>query len=285
MTKFENSKPTLILGGKGKTGRRVAERLQTLGKAVLVASRSTTPRFDWNDSDTWADLLAGAGSVYITYQPDLAAPGAVEAVGRFVRMALEAGVRRLVLLSGRGEEEAQRAEQTLIDSGADWTIVRAGWFAQNFSENFLMDGILAGQIALPATSTKEPFVDADDIADVVVEALLDDSHIGQLYEVTGPRLMTFADAITEIGAACGRDIRFVEVSSEEYETVLKHHQLPEDLVWLIMYLFTTVLDGRNEHLTDGVQRALGRPPSNFVGAIAFATAFLAPALSPRPSAV
>jgi uncharacterized protein YbjT (DUF2867 family) len=263
MTKFENSKPTLILGGKGKTGRRVAERLQTLGKAVLVASRSTTPRFDWNDSDTWADLLAGAGSVYITYQPDLAAPGAVEAVGRFVRMALEAGVRRLVLLSGRGEEEAQRAEQTLIDSGGDWTIVRAGWFAQNFSENFLMDGILAGQIALPATSTKEPFVDADDIADVVVEALLDDSHIGQLYEVTGPRLMTFADAITEIGAACGRDIRFVEVSSEEYETVLKHHQLPEDLVWLIMYLFTTVLDGRNEHLTDGVQRALGRPPRDF----------------------
>jgi uncharacterized protein YbjT (DUF2867 family) len=263
MTKFENSKPTLILGGKGKTGRRVAERLQTLGKGVLVASRSTIPRFDWNDSNTWADLLAGAGSVYITYQPDLAVPGAVEAVGRFVRMALEAGVRRLVLLSGRGEEEAQRAEQTLIDSGADWTIVRAGWFAQNFSENFLMDGILAGHIALPATSTKEPFVDADDIADVVVEALLNDSHIGQLYEVTGPRLMTFADAITEIGAACRRDIRFVEVSSEEYETVLKQHQLPEDLVWLIMYLFTTVLDGRNEHLTDGVQRALGRPPRDF----------------------
>jgi uncharacterized protein YbjT (DUF2867 family) len=178
-------------------------------------------------------------------------------------MALQAGVRRLVLLSGRGEEEAQRAEQTLMDSGADWTIVRAGWFAQNFSENVLMDGILAGQIALPATSTKEPFVDADDIADVVVEALLDDSHIGQLYEVTGPRLMTFADAITEIGVACGRDIRFVEVSSEEYETLLKRHQLPEKLVWLIMYLFTTVLDGRNEHLTDGVQRALGRPPRDF----------------------
>lgn len=263
MTKIENSKPTLILGGKGKTGRRVAERLQTLGKGVLVASRSTTPRFDWNDSNTWADLLAGAGSVYITYQPDLAVPGAVETVDRFVQMALEAGVRRLVLLSGRGEEEAQRAEQTLMDSGADWTIVRAGWFAQNFSENFLMDGILAGQIALPASSTKEPFVDADDIADVVVEALIDDSHIGQLYEVTGPRLMSFADAIMEIGAACGRDIRLVEVSSEEYETVLKQHQLPEDLVWLIMYLFTTVLDGRNEHLTDGVQRALGRPPRDF----------------------
>ena len=263
MKKFENSKPVLVLGGMGKTGRRVVERLQKLGKDVLVASRSTTPRFDWNDSDTWADVLSGVGSVYITYQPDLAVPGAVEAIRNFTNMSLAAGVRRLVLLSGRGEAEAQRAEQVLQDSGADWTIVRAGWFAQNFSENFLMDGVLAGKISLPASSTKEPFVDADDIADVVVAALTNDSHIGQLYEVTGPRLMTFAEAIKEIGMACDRDIEFVTVSSEDYEILLKQHQLPDDLVWLIMYLFTTVFDGRNEHLSDGVQRALGRAPKDF----------------------
>ncbi len=241
----------------------MVERLQNRGREVLVASRSTVPSFDWNDSDTWGDVLQGVESVYITYQPDLAVPGAVEAVSHFAELALEAGTRRLVLLSGRGEEKAQRAEQVLQDSGADWTIVRAGWFAQNFSENFLMDGVLAGQVALPASTTKEPFVDADDIADVVVEALMDDRHIGKLYEVTGPRLMTFADAVKEIGAACGRDIRFLEVSAEEYKTLLEEHQLPDDFVWLIMYLFTTVLDGRNEHLNDGVQRALGRAPKDF----------------------
>lgn len=263
MNDAENEKPVLVLGGKGKTGRRVVERLQSRGRDVLAASRSTVPSFDWNDRETWADVLQGVGSVYITYQPDLAVPGAVEAVSHFVELALEAGVRRLVLLSGRGEEEAQRAEQVLRDSGADWTIVRAGWFSQNFSENFLVDGVLAGEVVLPASTAKEPFVDADDIADVVVEALMDDRHIGQLYEVTGPRLMTFADAIKEIGSACGRDIQFVEVSAEAYKTLLEEHQLPDDFIWLIMYLFTTVLDGRNEHLNDGVQRALGRAPRDF----------------------
>lgn len=263
MKTFDNLKPVLVLGGNGKTGRRVVERLLSRGREVVVASRSTTPRFDWNDFETWAEVLRNVSSVYITYQPDLAVPGAVDAVRHFTQTALAAGVRRLVLLSGRGEEEAQRAEQALKDSGADWTIVRAGWFAQNFSENFLMDGVLAGQIALPASHTKEPFVDADDIADVVAEALLDDQHIGQLYEVTGPRLMTFAEAIHEIAAARGRDIQLIEVSPAEYEALLKQHHLPDDLVWLIMYLFTTVLDGRNEHLTDGVQRALGRAPKDF----------------------
>lgn len=263
MNDVRNMKPVLVLGGKGKTGRRVVERLGRRGREAVVASRSTVPAFDWNDSDGWADVLRGAGSVYITYQPDLAVPGAVEAVRHFAELALAAGVRRMVLLSGRGEEEAQRAEQVLRDSGADWTIVRAGWFAQNFSENFLMDGVLAGQVVLPASAAREPFVDADDIADVVVEALMDDRHIGQLYEVTGPRLMTFADAVDEIGAACGRDIRLVEVSAGAYKALLEEHQLPDDLVRLIMYLFTTVLDGRNEHLNDGVQRALGRGPKDF----------------------
>lgn len=263
MNNSETSKPVLILGGNGKTGRRVAERLENLGQEVLMASRSTTPAFDWTDTKTWADILPGVGAIYITFQPDLAVPGAVETVGRFIDQALAAGIKRLVLLSGRGEEEAQRTEQLLQQSGADWTIVRAGWFAQNFSENFLLDGILAGQIALPASETKEPFVDADDIADVVVEALMDKSHIGQLYEVTGPRLLTFAEAIQQISQASGRDIEFLEVEPEEYRALLQQHQLPEELIWLIMYLFTTVLDGRNEYLTDGVWRALGREPKDF----------------------
>jgi len=267
MSEFENAEsvpmPVLVLGGKGKTGRRVVERLRARGQQVVVASRSTVPSFDWNDPDTWGPVLEGVGAVYITYQPDLAVPGAVEAVRDFAALALKADVHRLVLLSGRGEEEAQRAERVLQDSGADWTIVRAGWFAQNFSENFLLDGVLAGEVALPTSVIREPFVDAGDIADVVVAALTEERHIGQIYEVTGPRLLSFADAIGEIAKASGRDIRFTEVPAESYKAYLEEAELPDDFVWLIMYLFTTVLDGRNEHLNDGVQRALGRPPKDF----------------------
>ena len=257
------NKPVLIIGGNGKTGRRVADRLQAHGREVRAVSRSTPLPFDWNDRTTWAAALQGVGAAYITYQPDLAVPGAVDAIKHFVDLALAADVRRLVLLSGRGEAEAQRAEQVLQASGADWTVVRAGWFSQNFSENFLMEGVLAGEVVMPAISAKEPFIDADDIAEVVVEALTNDRHIGQLYEVTGSRLMTFADAVSEVAAASGRDIKFIEVTADDYREMLEAHDLPEDMVWLIMYLFTNVMDGRNEYVSDGVHQALNRAPRDF----------------------
>ena len=257
------TKATLVLGGTGKTGRRVAKRLRARGLPVRIGSRSAEPRFDWNDAATWASVLQGVGAVYITYQPDLAVPGAVEAVWSFTKAALEAGVRRMVLLSGRGEEEAQRAEQALQDTDADWTIVRATWFAQNFSEGFLLDAVLAGEVALPAGEVGEPFVDADDIADVAVAALTEEGHVGQLYEVTGPRLLTLAQAVEEIARTASREIRFVPISMKQFTSLLTEQDVPADLVWLLTYLLTEVLDGRNAHLTDGVQRALGREPRDF----------------------
>lgn len=257
------TKATLVLGGTGKTGRRVAKRLRARGLPVRIGSRSAEPRFDWNDAATWASVLQGVGAVYITYQPDLAVPGAVEAVWSFTKAALEVGVRRMVLLSGRGEEEAQRAEQALQDTDADWTIVRATWFAQNFSEGFLLDAVLAGMVALPAGDVGEPFVDVDDIADVAVAALTEDGHVGQLYEVTGPRLLTLAQAVEEIAWAAGREIRYVPVSMKQFTSLLTEQDVPADLVWLLTYLLTEVLDGRNAHLTDGIQRALGREPRDF----------------------
>ncbi|MCI0793242.1 MAG: NAD(P)H-binding protein [Chloroflexi bacterium] len=257
------TKATLVLGGTGKTGRRVAKRLRARGLPVRIGSRSAEPRFDWNDAATWASVLQGVGAVYITYQPDLAVPGAVEAVWSFTKAALEVGVRRMVLLSGRGEEEAQRAEQALKDTDADWTIVRATWFAQNFSEGFLLDAVLAGMVALPAGDVGEPFVDVDDIADVAVAALTEDGHVGQLYEVTGPRLLTLAQAVEEIARAAGREIRYVPVSMKQFTSLLTEQDVPADLVWLLTYLLTEVLDGRNAHLTDGIQRALGREPRDF----------------------
>ncbi len=263
MNDMQNTKPILVLGGTGKTGGRVAQKLWDRGVAVRIGSRSAEPCFDWDDKATWAPALDGVSAVYIAYYPDLAVPGALEAVGSFTETALAAGVRRIVLLSGRGEEEAQRAEQALQESGADWTIVRASWFAQNYSESFLLDAVLAGEIALPSNGVTEPFIDADDIAEVAVAALTDESHIGQLYEVTGPRLMSFADAAGEIAKASGRAIGSSEIPAEDYAAQLKTFGVPPEVASLVMYLFTTVLDGRNEFVADGVERALGRAPQDF----------------------
>jgi uncharacterized protein YbjT (DUF2867 family) len=256
---------TLVVGGTGKTGRRVAERLAARGQRIRLGSRGALPPFDWDEPATWEPALQGADAVYLTFAPDLAIPGAVAAVRDFVDLAEASGVRSLVLLSGRGEEEARQAERVVAGSRLAWTIVRASWFAQNFSENFFRDGVLAGELVLPAGNVGEPFIDADDIADVAVAALTEKGHAGQIYEVTGPRLLTFAQATAEIAAATGREIRYEQVSPEAYTAALEAQDVPSDVIWLVNYLFTTVLDGRNAHLADGVQRALGRAPRDFAG--------------------
>jgi uncharacterized protein YbjT (DUF2867 family) len=251
---------TLVIGGTGKTGKRVAQRLRDRGVDVRIGSR---PAFDWNEPSTWGGALDGVDRAYVTFYPDLALPGAAEIIGAFAETAAQRGVKRLVLLSGRGEPEAQRAEQALMAAGTEYTIVRCSWFAQNFSEAFLREAVVAGEIAVPARPVPEPFVDVEDIADVATAALLDDGHDGQVYELTGPRGLTFDEAAAEISAATGRPLRFVRVPAEDFKAGLLEAGVPAEEAELVTALFDEVLDGRNTRPQDGVQRALGRAPRDF----------------------
>lgn len=258
-----SNKPILVLGGTGNSGRRIVERLRSRGLSVRVGSRSANPPFDWAREDTWDDALTGVSSIYISYAPDLAIPGAKDAIAALVWRAKLHGVKRLVLLSGRGEAEAQACEKIVQDSGLEWTIVRASWFAQNFSEGAFADMVPSGIIALPGGDTPEPFVDLDDVADVALAALTEEGHGGEVYEVTGPRLMTLHDVARDLAHATGHPVRYVDVPHDEFIGQLADTGAPEAIVWLLDYLFSTVLDGRNASLADGVQRALGRPPRDF----------------------
>jgi uncharacterized protein YbjT (DUF2867 family) len=253
----------LVSGGTGKTGSRVAAQLTEKGWPVRIGSRAADPSFDWEDKTTWEAALQGVDAVYLSYHPDLAIPGAVATVDAFTQTAVKKGVRKIVLLSGRGEKEAQACEHIVMNSGIQWTIVRCAWFNQNFSEGYLLDPLLAGHVALPAGNVAEPFVDVEDIADVAVAALTTDDHNGQVYELTGPRLMTFEEAIQEIAQAAGRPIQYEAIPVEAYKAMLIEYNIPDDFIWLVTYLFTEVLDGRNASLNDGVQRALGRAPRDF----------------------
>ncbi|HEV7305672.1 NAD(P)H-binding protein [Ensifer sp.] len=258
-----SQKITLVLGGTGKTGRRVAERLRERGVAVRIGARSAMPSFDWTDEATWAPVLENVDRIYVCFQPDLAVPGSVEIIRRFSNLAIGVGIKRMVLLSGRGEDEAEAAEHALQASGAECTIIQASWFFENFDEGFLADGVLNGSVFLPADDVTEPFVSCDDIADVAVEALLDDRHVGKVYSLTGPRLMTFADAVAEIAAAANRPISYQAIPIADFAAHLKADGVPDDYVDLIRYLFTSVLDGRNSNLTSDVEHVLGRRPRDF----------------------
>ncbi|MBP0485190.1 NAD(P)H-binding protein [Sagittula salina] len=254
--------PILVIGATGKTGRRVASRLEARGLPVRRGSRSSATPFDWEAPETWAPALRGARATYITYFPDLAFPGAVEKLESLCETARDVGVEHLVLLSGRGEHQARLGEDVVRNSGLDFTIVRAAWFAQNFSEGYLRDPVLAGVLPMPGGNIAEPIMDIDDIADVAVAALTEEGHKDQLYEVTGPRLMSFADMAGELSRATGREIRHVPISFEEF-----HANVAQAGGTFVADVFTAIaretLDGRNAHTANGVMRALGRGPRDF----------------------
>jgi uncharacterized protein YbjT (DUF2867 family) len=258
-------RPILVIGGTGKTGRRVAEGLAARGVPVRLGSRSGTPPFSWEDSATWGPALAGTRAAYL-FVPDLILPGAadtVDAVAAVAKEAREAGVEHLVLLSGRGEEVAELSEQALQDSGVPWTVVRCAFFAQNFSEGYLLDAVLEGTVAFPGGDTAEPFVDLDDVAAVAVAALTEPGHAGRVYELTGPELLTWADAAAEIAAASGREVGYQPVGVDDYTAVMREEGYPEHLVETLAEVFAVLLDGHNAYVTDGVRQALGRPPRSF----------------------
>ena len=254
----------LVIGGTGKTGRKVAQKLIAKGHEVRIGSRSATPAFDWHQPEGWDKALEGMEAVYITYQPDLAVPGALEAIEELTKKAKRSGVKKLVLLSGKGESEAELCEQVVVNSGIDYTIVRASWFNQNFSESFFLEPILSGHLAMPKPEVKVPYVDTDDISEVVVAAFIDQRHNGKFYEVTGPRLLTFKDIAQEISLATGRDIQYEPISMEAYNSMLKEVGLPEDYIWLMNYLFEEVLDNElNSVVSHDVEKVLGRKAKDF----------------------
>lgn len=257
------NEPILVIGSSGKTGSRVVQRLQNLGLSTRGVSRSTHPAFSWIDPDTWREALSGVQSAYVTFFPDLAIPASEQIIGDFVDVAKECGLKHLVLLSGRGEKGAEVAENTVIDSGLTWNVVRANWFMQNFSEGFMIEGVLNRELMLPAADVAEPFVDVDDIADVAVATLTQPRLHNRLFEVSGPRALTFAQCAAEISEATGYNVKFTQITIGDFLDDLKKQGQPNEVLWLMKELFTVVFDGRNSVPTHGVEEALDRPATDF----------------------
>jgi uncharacterized protein YbjT (DUF2867 family) len=189
-----------------------------------------------------------------------------------------------VLLSGRGEEKAEACEKVLMASGLDWTILRASFFNQNFSEGYLLDAVRAGEVMLPAGDVGEPFSDTEDIADVAATVLTADGHVGEVYELTGPRALTFAEATATIAEATGREIAYTRIPPEDFAAGLAADGVPPDIIDVLVDLFGTVLDGRNAAVGDGVERVLGRPARDFAdyARVTAATGVWTPTDQPNP---
>jgi uncharacterized protein YbjT (DUF2867 family) len=254
----------LVIGGTGKTGSRVVERLNESGHQVRIGSRKSNPAFDWDDPASYTLALKGMDRAFIVYYPDLAVPGARKAIEKLTEAALKEGLEKVVLLSGKGEQEAEACEQIVVDSGLNYTLVRASWFNQNFSEGAFLEPVLAGQVALPMQDAEIPFVDADDIADVVAKVLVDDTYNGQTITVTGPRKMTWSEVVAAMANGIGKEIKYVPITIDAFKGGMKAAGLPDSYVWLFGYLFEEVLGNpENQEVSDDVERVLGRKATDF----------------------
>ena len=254
----------LVIGGTGKTGRRVVENLTERGHNVRIGTRQNNPKFDWDDPSTFAPALKGMDRAYIVFYPDLAVPGAKEAIAALTEAALKEGLEKVVLLSGKGETEAEACEEIVANSGLNYTLVRASWFNQNFSQGAFADYILAGHMALPMPEASVPFVDTTDIADVVTEVLLDDTYNGETLTVTGPKKITFSEVAEIISGKLGRTIQYQPISMEEFKDGLTQAGVPDSFIWLLGYLFTEVLGhSENQTVSNDVERVLNRQPISF----------------------
>lgn len=254
----------LVIGGTGKTGRRVVNNLTQQGHNVRIGTRSQSPAFDWEDPSTFSQALKGMDRAYIVYYPDLAVPGSKEAITALTEAALKEGLEKVVLLSGKGETEAEACEQIVANSGLNYTLVRASWFNQNFSEGAFLEFVLEGMVALPMPEAEIPFVDVDDIADVVTEVLLNDSYNGQTITVTGPEKLRFRELVEKMAQGIGRDIRYIPITIEEFKEGMKAAGLPDSYVWLFGYLFQEVLGNpENQEVSYDLEKVLGRKAISF----------------------
>jgi uncharacterized protein YbjT (DUF2867 family) len=255
----------LVIGATGKSGRRVYQQLCELlpPAKVKAAGRLSESYFDWENRQSWSLALQGISHVYLNYFPDLAVPKAASDIQAFCDLANQQKVKHITLLSGRGEPAAKTCEDILINSGLSWTIVRASWFNQNFSDGFFKTFIELGQINLPVDSVKEPFIDVDDIAEIVTQSIIDTRHKNTLYEVTGPELLTFNDIADQLTDVLDKAVTFSFITPTEFSASMSAINVPEEVISMLNFLFTEVLDGRNQYITNGVEQALGRKPKSF----------------------
>jgi uncharacterized protein YbjT (DUF2867 family) len=263
----------LVLGATGKTGRRLVPRLIDRGVDVRAASRQPGDGrtiFDWNRPGTYVPALAGVNAVYLI-GPELVEDPS-DAVGPFLDLAARAGVTRLVLLSSLGvqfphedpESGRRKLERQVMASGMNWTILRPTGFAQNFSEGFLLPGIIEADTVVTATGDGGvAFVDADDIAAVAAAALTEGSHAGAVYPITGPQALTFAEAAAIISEVAGRTVRHQPISSDEMGHVLSGAGVPADYAAMLLRDMEAVGEGAGALVTDVVADVSERPATSF----------------------
>ena len=268
---MSNNRPTaLILGGTGRTGSLLAGKLAPRGIAARTASRrGADVRFDWDDPATHAEALADVDRLYLV-TPVLRVRYAEQVAG-FLDLAEAAGVRHVTFLSTYNADQAPEGidiaavEADLAARQAvTHSILRPAWVMQNFTDDHLP--LIDGVITAPSGGGAEAFVDAEDIAAVAAETLLDPgAHAGARYTLTGPQALTFREVADSITAVAGRPVFYHDIDQEAWISGALAAGVPADYAVMLRWLTGAIISGHGSVPAGDIEKVTGRPSASFRG--------------------
>ncbi|MFI5980641.1 SDR family oxidoreductase [Streptomyces sp. NPDC051555] len=265
----------VVTGATGNIGRPLTRALAEAGRQVTAVSRHTAAVppgvrhlvADLAEPTGLAPALAGAKALFLLLSGDLhaTAANAADIIGE----AAAHGVRRVVLLSTLGvvtrpsgpTRIAMRSlEDTLRESGLEWVILRPGGFASNAL--WWAESVRAHQVvAAPFGDVGVPIIDPTDIAAVAAACLLDDRHIGGIYELTGPQVITPRQQARAIASALGSPVRFHELTRDEAKAAMTR-SMPAELADDTLDILGSP-SPEEQRVSPDVQRVLDRAPRPF----------------------
>ncbi|KJJ40325.1 oxidoreductase [Bacillus subtilis] len=262
-------RPILITGGTGTTGGRIASRLIEIGYRVRIASRKKGELadaeyvyFDWNDTSSFSTALEQVKQIYLVAPVGVFDPAPY--VLPFLKEAKRLGAERVVMLSTSVVPEDGAVFGTLHQAVLDfpeWTVLRPSYFMQNFiNVQHRMSIQTEGRITTASGEGKLGFIDADDIAETAVRALIDDVPHQTHHILTGPEALSYAEAAEIIGATAGRRVEHVSISRSELQHRMEAAGLPADYAQFMAGLDEAIRHGAEHRVTDTVKRVTGKEP-------------------------
>lgn len=275
---------SLVTGATGTTGKLVIkELLQRPGIRVRAAVRSLEKartllppgvevvQMDYRQPQTVSAAMQGVTRLF------LLTPGGseqVEQVWVAVESARAAGVERIVRLGSLQAQDSgpttqverwcQMTEQMVARSGIPWTFLRPTWFDQDFTELYFAPQVRSGLLLAPLGEGRAAWVDCRDVAAVAAVALTEPAHEGQAYTLTGPEVIGLPEIMATLSRVAGRRIRYYDAPELPQRLFVRYILgFPVRDVDAMLELTAKLRNGYLKHLTNDVERVLGRRPLSF----------------------
>lgn len=268
--------PILVTGATGNVGRAVVQALRARGLPARPGQREPTSDpdavvLDFLRPETFAPALAGAGGLFLLRPPPISDVKATLDV--LVDTAVAAGVRRIVFLSVIGADQRgyiphAKVEKHLTQSAAEWTFLRAGFFAQNLGDAYRPDIREHNALFVPAGAGRAAFVDVRDVGEVAARAFAEHGHVGAAYTLTGPEALSFAEVAALLTTALGRDIRYARPGVARYLWRMHRRGLPLGQALVQAVLHVGLRYGQAEAVDPTLASLLAHPPRTLAQYIA-----------------